>query len=507
MSQPISQRHFYSTLLLAFLAMFDVQVTNLFVSIIQEEFSVTVTDASAIVSYYLIAELSVIPLFGLLVSLLGERNLLSYCSYGFIASSTLIAVCNNFEVFLMLRVLQGVFGGILLLFPYYIISHHLPQQNRDQNITKYMVVGSLAPLLSPLIGGLLVEFVSWRTLFIVNLPIGILCLLALDAVDKPETIQWSQISYKKVVSSLLVMVSLVLFESTLTNGNKVGWFNSQTFIFSLFAALALFMLFSYSQSHRENRLLNYNILKSFSFVFSCSVNALAGCCVLVYLFLLPFYLSTMHGFTPKEIGIFYSFIAIPHVIIIKVFGRFPRLFSYEVIAFGVLLLSLAVYGLSYYENGMSGQHLFASQLFRAAAIPLIVLSIGSIAFQDISRDDAKEAAVFFNLFRILGGIVGVALVGATYENILNGAIASLVISRRFDLSTTREVLPQHGQTIGSINLNNAESLIAINPITQYVDIGQAQKLAFIELFSILNQFLVIMAAVIFIAGVALRHKR
>lgn len=503
-------RYFYGTLLLAFLSVFDAQVASLFVSQIQSELSASLKEASNIVNFYLIAELCVMPLFGLLIRSLGQGRVLFYSSVVFILGSILCGIAPDIYSMLVFRVLQGGAGGVLMLFPYYYASNELPENVRPHAFNTYLLVSAMGPLLAPIIGGLLVESVSWRALFLVNLP---LCMIVLSYI-KPWNIvliaEGGPIARHKIFAAFVLMAVLILTETTLSKGSELGWFNAEEFSSRLLVVLFLMIGFLAIEIHFKDPLLNYRIFENAQFAMSCLVNVVAGMCVFGYMFLLPFFLFHQHGFSPTEIGVFFIYLAVPQILFITTLKYLhAKWYCFEMVALGLFLYSLAFLLLSDYIDDLSYPYFNISQLLRSFAMPLIFSPLSVLAFALLKKEQSSDAAIWFNVSRTFGGVVGVAVITAIFQNNLNGALLGLNLTGYYN----------RGLDEISFSLDNLEDLVKISTLTtmptdMYINLNDyninehaAQKVAFFNLFNSMVVFVGTFGLVLGMLSIFFRFRR
>lgn len=484
---------------MAFMAIFDIQVVNVFIPDIQSGLSLDVADSGDVVSYYLIAELSIIPLFKIIINTFGFRGTLFYSSVLFTVFSVFCGLSSTIEQLLIFRVLQGVCGGVLMIFPYYLINEKLDENKKSAYLNSYLIVSCMGPLLSPFIGGVIVNVSNWSMVFIINLPFFLTVLLfskMWEGVEKPNA---KEISKYKVLSSLLIVTSLILMESTLSKGSELGWLSSTYFLTLLFVSLIFFALFTYSQLYQKARLMGYGILKNNEFFFSCIMQFFAGAAILIYMFLIPIMLSYVYKMSPLQVGAVFSLLAIPQVIFIVVMRKIDAAYyTLWLVAIGAGLFAYSIYSASLFFNGFNLTVFFYEQLSRAIAIPLLFIPLTVIAFKSVEAEFSNEASIIFNISRIIGGIAGVSFVSAKLDFFIHRNIAAQELHSYFyqsleTVENTKVFFDKEAFSGFDFLRVNDEQAFFLNELEAY-------KLALLELMNEVNFIFVIFTLFVLIAA-------
>lgn len=256
---------------------------------------------SWIVTAYLLATTIVVPLYGKLGDLFGRRIVLQAAVIIFLVGSALCGVAQNLPELIAFRILQGLGGGGLIVTAIAVVGDVVPPRERGRYQGFFGGVFGLSTVLGPLIGGFIVNNFSWRWIFLINLPFGILALVVINRTFRPHR-QNSKIEIDYAGAALLglALTSLIIITSlgaTLASEAPVS-----LFAFTLLGAVSL-ASFLYVESKVPDPILPLSLFTNRAFIIATAIGFIVGLALFGSITLLPVYLQIVKGLDPMSAGL------------------------------------------------------------------------------------------------------------------------------------------------------------------------------------------------------------
>lgn len=423
--QPI--RHlrvtFGALMLVMLLASLDQTIVSTALPVIVGEFG-GLAHLSWIVTAYMLATTIVTPLYGKLGDLFGRKIVLQSAIVLFLIGSALCGLAQSMGQLIVFRAVQGMGGGGLMVTTMAAIGDIIPPRERGRYQGYFGGVFGLSTVLGPLIGGFFVEHLSWRWIFYINLPLGMLAVGVIGwAFSAPASRKRPKIDVAGAGALAVMLTSLVLFTSM--GGHTFGWGSPQ--IVSLTAlTIAALIAFIFIEHRAAEPILPLGLFTNRTFLISCSVGFIVGLAMFGSVTYMPVYLQTVRGISPSAAGLQLTpmmggvlLTSITSGQIISRVGRY-RLFPIAgtaIMAIGLGLLS----------------RLGVSSSAWAAPVYMLVLGLGLGMVMQVLVLAVQNAVDYrylgvatsgTTLFRSTGGSVGVALFGAIFASGLTSQLAA-----------------------------------------------------------------------------------
>lgn len=394
----------------------DATIVNVALPKIMAAFGITVDTAEWVLNGYLIAFSVMLPASAWFADHFGYKNIYIAALVIFTAGSFLCAIAWNESALIFFRVLQGLGGGFLMPVGMAIVLREFPIEQRGTALGFWSVAAAGSVSFGPLIGGYLVDRFDWSSIFLVNVPIGILGILATWIILRNYKTEKSRsFDFIGFASMAASVVSLLL---ALADGNADwntgGW--TSTFILTNFAisfvSLVIFLIRELTAKHP---LIELRLFKSFNYSMSNIIRFIFGLSVFGSTFLLPLYLQTSLGYTAYQAGAVYLPTGLIQGVAAPVSGILTDRINPKIITLvGILLL-----GWSWYLNGflslfsMHSEVMFPMYL-RGLGMGLMFTPLTALGLKDIKGTDMAQASGLFNVIRQVGGSFGVALIGTIF---------------------------------------------------------------------------------------------
>jgi DHA2 family multidrug resistance protein len=399
----------FGSIIGAFIAVLNIQITNASLPNIQGAIGAGIDDGGWISTSYLVAEIVVIPLTGFLTPVFSLRRYLLANTIMFLVMSVACAFAQNLGQMIVLRALQGFFGGVLIPLAFTITLTMLPRSKQPIGLAMFAVSATFAPAIGPTIGGYLTENYGWQYIFYVNLVPGAIMLATLWPTLKPAPMQLSLLRQGDWPGIATLAIGLAAFQTVLEEGNKDDWFGSAFIVRLAVVATVSLALFFWIEFTTPRPLLNLRLLKRRNFGLGSLANVILGMALYGSVYLLPVYLSQTQGYNSEQVGMVLAWTGLPQLILIPcVPFLMKRIDTRFLVATGFALFATSCFMNLEISPDYAGDQLFLPNIVRAIGQALVLTPLSALATGGIERENAGSASAMFNMMRNLGGSVGIA---------------------------------------------------------------------------------------------------
>ena len=400
-----------SVMLATFMEVLDTSVANVALPHISGNLSATTEEATWVLTSYLVANAIILPATGWLSSVFGRKKFLITCIIIFTASSALCGAASSLGMLVLARILQGAGGGALQPIAQSVLLESFPPEKRGSAMALYGLGVVVAPIIGPTLGGWITDNYSWRWIFYINLPIGILAaFMANTFVQDPPYIKNQKPGAIDYIGFGLMALGLASLELTLDMGQQNDWFSSSFIIFTTVAALTLLASFILWELYgTDEPIVNLRIFKNRNFAVGTILIASVGVVLYGSTALLPLFLQTLLGYpavqsglavSPRGIGSLISMLIVGRLIG-KIDGRYLIMFGFAVLAYSTYMLTGI--NLEIATNSIIFPIIISGFAMGFVFVPLTTLSMGTL-----SNEQLGNATGIYNLMRNAGGSIGIA---------------------------------------------------------------------------------------------------
>ena len=383
---------------------------------------------SWVVVAYLLASTVSTPLWGKLGDLHGRKSYFIWAIVIFLVGSMACGLASDMIQLILFRALQGLGGGGLMIGAQAVIADVVPPRERGRYSGLFGAVFGAATVLGPLLGGFIVEYWSWRWIFFVNVPFGILAL-AVTAAALPSSGERKQhvIDYAGIATLTIAASSFILFTSL--GGSSFAWASWQSF--ALFAAGAVFtVVFVVIEWRSVEPVLAPSLFKNRVFASASAIGFVVGFAMFGAMTFLPLYFQDVHGASPTNsglrllpmmVGLFSASIVAGQMVS---HGRKYR--PFPIAGTAIMTVGLGLLG----TIGVTTSTLVTGvfMLILGVGIGLVMQILVTAVQNAVNPADVGAATAGTNFFRSIGGSFGTAVFGAVFINELPRQLAAGVKS-------------------------------------------------------------------------------
>jgi MFS transporter, DHA2 family, multidrug resistance protein len=475
-----------------FMEVLDTAIANVSLPHIAGSLSVSPDESTWVLTSYLVSNAVVLPISGWIANRVGRKRFYITCVFLFTVSSFLCGLAPNLGLLIFFRVLQGIGGGGLGPSEQAILADTFPPAKRGMAFAVYGMAVVLAPAIGPTLGGFITDHYSWRWVFFINVPVGLLSMFLSSRilVDPPHLTE-----LKKRVGPIdgvglgLIAVGLGALEYVLDKGQEDDWFNSHTIIvFTVIAAVALvsFVIWEWRQEHP---VVEVRMFRDRNFAISNLMMLVLGMALYGSTVLLPLYLQVWMGYSAQDAGMALSPGGFVVILLLPLVGKLlSKVDARYLIAFGFLVTSAALLHMAHtIYPGMDFRTAVMVRIFQTSGIAFLFVPINSIVYNGVPPEKNNQVSGIVNLSRNMGGDIGIALVATLIARRSQFHQARLVehVVPSGDLSARLSAIAQHLQQLG-IGAAQATKMAYAQIYGQVIK--QAQTLAYLDVLVLLAIF-------------------
>jgi len=401
----------------AFMEILDTTVVNVALPHIAGSLSAGTDEATWALTSYLVANGIVLPISGWFSSVLGRKRYFMICIMMFTICSLLCGLATSLPQLVICRILQGFFGGGLQPSQQSIILDTFPPAKRGAAFSVTAVATIVAPVLGPTLGGLITDSYSWRWIFFINVPFGILAWLAVMRLveDPPWAMAKSlrqngklQVDY---IGLGLISLGLGCLEICLDRGEQEGWLGSP-FIrtFAVCALLGIVGAVCWLLT-TDKPIVNIRVLKNRTFATGAFMIFVLGAVLYSSSVLLPQLAQQTLGYTALLSGLLLSPGGLVMIVLIPLVSRvLPKVQTRILISIGFLLLGCALFqGHRLLTAQISFQNLMLLRVYQMIGLSLLFVPISMLTFSTLKPTENRDASSLYTMFRNIAGSIGIAV--------------------------------------------------------------------------------------------------
>jgi DHA2 family multidrug resistance protein len=398
-----------SVMLATFMVVLDSSVANVALPHIAGNLSASTDESTWVLTSYLVSNAIMLPATGWITRRIGRKRLLMASIVVFTVASLLCGLAVNMPMLITARILQGVGGGGMLPLSQSILLESFPPQQHGTAMAVYGVGIVVAPVIGPTLGGWITDSFSWRWIFLINLPVGVLAMLMADAfiVDPPYIKKAAGVT--DTTGFLLMALWVGSLQLILDKGQEVDWFDEPWVCWMALVAVAALVAFIYRELTHPEPIVHLRILGNRNFAMGTLITGLYGVVLYGFTAMLPLFLQTLLKYPALQSGMAVSPRGIGSMFAMIVVGRLTRVVDNRLLlACGFGVLSLSAFMLSNINLEISMTSVILPNLLNGFATGCIFVPLTTMAMGHLPKEEIGNAAGIYNLMRNLGGSIGIA---------------------------------------------------------------------------------------------------
>ena len=465
----------------------DTTIANVALPYMQGSLSATSDEINWVLTSYIAAAAIITPATGWLEARFGRKPLFLTAVIGFIVTSMLCGAAVSLSQIVVFRLLQGMFGAPLVPLSQSVLLDVYPKRQQGQAMAVFGLGVMLGPILGPTLGGWLTDSYSWRWVFYVNVPFGLLCALGIvlflgRRADRPLA---GRLDWLGFATLGLGIGALQLF---LDRGERLDWFASREIQIEAALCVLGFYLFTVHTLTARDPFIDPALFRDRNFVIGIVLIFIVGAVLLATLALLTPYLETLMNYPVLTAGLVLAPRGVGTMVAMAIAGRILRYVDPRLlIAAGLAITGAALYLMTSFTPDVSQGTLIRTGLIQGFGIGCVFVPLGTVAFGTLPPALRTEGTGLFNLMRNIGASIGISLM--SYLLVRNAATEQATLVEH--VTPYRQVVRDFAHQLGLATASGRAALAQI--VTE-----QAQAVAFVDNFKLmmLVSFLTILLVVL-----------
>lgn len=387
---------------------------NLALPNMMQVFGFTIDSVVWVSLAYMIPYGATLPIMGKLGDLFGRKKMYLLGMAIFTLGTLLVGLAWSDTVLIVFRVLQGLGAGLLFPNAMALVTVTFPSRERGQALGIWGALAAGGSAFGPTVGGYIVEYLNWRLIFYSILPVSVIALF-LGWIILPESKNDNKNAGIDFLGGFLLVASLSALLLALNKGTKEGW--TSPFIVNLLAFFLIGMiLFVTAEFFVKRPLVDLALFKDASFTMSNVVGFISFLSMYGALFLMPFFLRNVLGFTAIKAGISMLPLTVSMILLAPFGGKLgDRMGSRVPAALGMAIITLALFSFSKMTEHVAGFNIAWRLMLMGAGLAFTMSPLSNGVMGSLPPDKIGVGSGIFNLFKNVGGSVGVAIMGALLD--------------------------------------------------------------------------------------------
>ncbi|HUA19435.1 MAG TPA: DHA2 family efflux MFS transporter permease subunit [Bryobacteraceae bacterium] len=491
-----------TVMLATFMEVLDTSIANVALPHIAGSLSATVDESTWVLTSYLISNAIILPLTGWLSMLFGRKRLYIGCVILFTTSSLACGFAPNLFLLILFRVIQGVGGGGLQPISQAILVESFKKKQQGMAMAMYGMGVVVAPIIGPTLGGWITDNFTWRWIFFINVPVGILSVLMTTALveDPPYLVRKSLKQGLKIdfIGLGLISLGLGFTQVMLDKGQRDDWFSSTFIVWCAVLGAAGLISAIVWELRQKEPLVDLRLFKQRNYSMATFMMFALGVVMYGTTVLLPIQLQSLMGYTAEWAGLVLSPGGIMTLLVMPFVGRLLGVFQPRwLVVAGLMILSVGMYQLSSLNLETSFWTFVLTWSISRTGMPFLFVPINVMAFAYIPREKTNNATGLINLTRNLGGSVGISMVTAVQTRFAQASQNNL-IGNLNPLNPAYNTRLEHLQgALQAAGSNSVQAAAQAHAILYSDVLRHSAMLAYIDVFRILSWTCVAMIPLMF----------
>lgn len=400
------------------LELLDTSIVNVAIPHMMGTLGATLDEIAWVSTGYVVANVIVLPISGWLANQLGRRNYFALSIGIFTVASVACGGASSQESLVFWRIVQGLGGGGLLATSQAAIFEIFPPKEAGQAITFFGVGIMVGPALGPTLGGYLTDAYSWPWIFYINLPLGLLALV-LALLYVPDSALQRKAEKIDYVGLLLLTIGIGTLQTLLERGERYDWFESEQILLLAIASALALGLFVIHELETDCPVVDLRIMRDSQFSSGLIYVAFTGAVLFCTIFIFPVYTQVLMGYDALQAGLFVLPTALATAVAMSVTALLITwgLPARGIVLLGTLLFVYAMWQHSLFTTESSASDFFWPLVLRGFGLGMLTMPLNYLAMCNLKPQDIPNASGLYNVTRMLGGSIGIAVSATLFGHI------------------------------------------------------------------------------------------
>lgn len=390
------------------LQVLDTTIANVALPHMQADLSASQDQINWVLTSYIVSSAIALPISGWLADRVGRKRLLLISVVVFTIASVMCATATSLGEMVTFRALQGVGGAFIVPLAQATLFDINPREKHGQAMALFGGGVMIGPILGPVLGGWLTDNYSWRWVFLVNLPVGILCILIMSQFMPTSETHKRRFD---MFGFALLAIALASLQFCLDRGQQKDWFSSWEIRVEAGLAIAAGWMFLVHMFTADHPLFDRSMFKDRNFATGLVFMAVTGVLLLAGLALLPPLLQNLYGYSVLQSGFLTAPRGVGTLFSMLIAGRLTgKMDARILVGIGVICMGVSLRMMTGFAIDQPSQPVIMSGLVQGLGLGLIFVPLQSLAFETLAVKARTTAAALLNLSRNIGGSIGISVV-------------------------------------------------------------------------------------------------
>lgn len=404
----------FTVTLATFMEALDSSIANVALPHIAGSLGASYDEATWVLTSYLVSNAIVLPISGWISNRIGRKRFYMTCVALFTASSFLCGLATSLPMLIVFRIIQGLGGGGLQPSERAILADTFPPEKRSMAFSLYGMAVVLAPAIGPTVGGWITDNYTWRWIFFLNIPVGILSLLLTTRiVQDPPYLK----NVRKRLGSVdgiglgLLALTIAALQIMLDKGQEDDWFGSHFIVACAWVAGAGLIAFLYREFTAEHPIIDLQLYRKRNFLMTQLVMVLIGAALYATTVMIPQFLQEVLGYTAEQAGLALSIGGLVLMLLFPIVGFLgqkldPRL----MITFGFCLLTIGIWRIGDLYLGITFWDAASWRVVMVLGMPFLFVPISLMSYVGVPQEKNNEVSGLTAFARNVGGSIGISFI-------------------------------------------------------------------------------------------------
>jgi DHA2 family multidrug resistance protein len=400
-----------SVMLATFMEILDTSVANVALPHIAGSLAASNEEALWVLTSYLVSNAIILPATGWFAGVFGRKRFLMACIGIFTLSSLVAGAATSLGMIIVARIVQGAGGGALQPLAQAVLLETFPPDRRGVAMAVYGMGVVVAPIIGPTLGGWITDNYTWRWIFYINLPIGLLALVMVKTfVQDPTYLQQRRGRRIDYPGFILMALGLATLQIVLDKGQEVDWLAAVWIRWFIAISVVALIAFVVRELTVKDSIVDLTILRDRNFATGILLITIMGAVLYASIALLPLFLQTLMGYPALQSGEAVSPRGLGALLSMVVVGRLiGRIDGRWLIGGGFALLAVATSLLSHINLEVGMRSFVVPNIVAGFAMGFIFVPLTTMAMGTLRNEQMGNATGLYNLMRNIGGSFGIAI--------------------------------------------------------------------------------------------------
>ena len=403
-----------SVMLASFMVALDSSIANVALPHIAGSLSASTDESTWVLTSYLVSNGIMLPASSWITKRIGRKRLLMISILTFTVASVLCGLALNMPMLIVARILQGAGGGGMPPLAQAILLESFPMEQQGKAMAMFGIGIVVAPVVGPTLGGWITDSYSWRWIFNINVPVGLLALFMANLyIEDPPYLRQARRTAVDAVGFGLMAVWLGSLQLVLDKGQEADWFGASWICWLTAVSVAAFVGFVVRELVHSDPIVELRALKNRNFAIGTAMTGFYGVLLYGITAFLPLFLQTMLGYSALDSGLAVSPRGLGAMLGMVMVGALVNRFDGRVLlAIGLGIFGVSAVAISHVNLTTSMAAVIWPNFFNGFGGGFVFVPLTTLAMGRLRKEEIGNAAGIYNLVRNIGGSIGIAALTA-----------------------------------------------------------------------------------------------